>query len=115
MLEKLELVIQRYEELNMLMADPEVATNHDLVRKYAQEQADIADLVQKYRQYKANESELSDTRPLLAGEESEEVGLFDWESIPWSDIAFPSVRWALNHYREVRRQPVFVARTNPPL
>jgi peptide chain release factor 1 len=43
------------------------------VRKYAQEQADIADLVQKYRQYKANESELSETRPLLAGEESEEM------------------------------------------
>ncbi|MCK4449982.1 MAG: peptide chain release factor 1 [Anaerolineae bacterium] len=73
MLEKLELVIQRYEELNDLMADPEVATNHDLVRKYAQEQADIADLVQKYRQYKANESELSETRPLLEGEEGEEM------------------------------------------
>jgi len=73
MLEKLELVVQRYEELNRLMADPEVATNPDLVREYAQEQADIANLVQKYRQYKANESELSETRPLLEGEESEEM------------------------------------------
>ena len=73
MLGKLELVVYRYEELNRLMADPEVATNHDLVRKYAQEQADIADLVQKYRQYKANASELSETRPLLEGEESEEM------------------------------------------
>ena len=73
MLEKLELVVQRYEELNDLMADPEVATNHDLVRKYAQEQAEIADLVQKYRQYKANASELSETRPLLEGEEGEEM------------------------------------------
>jgi len=24
------------------------------------------------------------------------------------------VRWALHHYREVREQPVFTARTNPP-
>ncbi|MFQ5814112.1 MAG: peptide chain release factor 1, partial [Anaerolineae bacterium] len=73
MLEKLELIEERYEELNRLMADPEVATNPDLVREYAQEQAEITDLVQKYRQYKANESELSETRPLLEGEESEEM------------------------------------------
>ncbi|MBM4466147.1 MAG: peptide chain release factor 1 [Chloroflexi bacterium] len=73
MLEKLELVVQRYEELNTLMADPEVATNPDLVREYAQEQAEIADLVQKYRQYQANESELNKTRTLLKGEESEEM------------------------------------------
>ncbi len=50
---------------------------------------------------------------ISAGEESEEVGLFDWESIPWSDIAFPSVHWALNHHRAVRGEPVFVAHTNP--
>ena len=73
MLGKLELVVHRYEELNRLMADPEVATNPDLVRGYAQEQAEIADLVQKYRQYKANASELSETRLLLEGEESEEM------------------------------------------
>lgn len=71
--ERLELIEERYEELNRLMADPEVATDPDLVRKYAQEQAEIEDLVQKYRQYKANEGELSETRALLEGEESEEM------------------------------------------
>ena len=73
MLGKLELVLYRYEELNRLMADPEVATNPDLVREYAKEYAEIADLVQKYRQYKANASELSETRTLLEGEENEEM------------------------------------------
>jgi peptide chain release factor 1 len=73
MLEKLNYIEERYEELNRLMADPEVATNPDLVREYAKEQAEIADLIQKYRQYKANASELSETRTLLEGEESEEM------------------------------------------
>ncbi len=73
MLGKLELIVYRYEELNRHMADPDVATNPDLVREYAQEQAEIADLVNKYRQYKANASELSETRSLLEGEESEEM------------------------------------------
>jgi len=73
MLEKLKLVEERYEELNSLMADPEVATDPDRLREYAQEQAEIEGLVQKYRQYKASESELSETRALLEGEESEEM------------------------------------------
>jgi len=51
---------------------------------------------------------------VAAGPESQEVGLFRWEEIPWDDLAFPSVRWALHHYREVRDQAVFSARTNPP-
>lgn len=33
------------------------------------------------------------------GPESEEVALFDWGGIPWDDLAFPSVRWALDAWR----------------
>ena len=36
-----------------------------------------------------------------AGEESLEVALFDWDDIPWDDIAFPTVHWALEHDRQV--------------
>ncbi|HMJ13777.1 MAG TPA: NUDIX hydrolase [Polyangiaceae bacterium] len=48
-----------------------------------------------------------------AGPESQEVGLFAWDDIPWQDIAFPSVHWALHHYRDVRGEKEFVTRTNP--
>lgn len=48
-----------------------------------------------------------------AGPESEEVALFDWDRIPWDDLAFPSVHWALNHYRETQDQQVFAPRSNP--
>lgn len=48
------------------------------------------------------------------GEESLEVRLFDWDRLPWEAIAFPTVRWALNHYREVEGQEHFSSRTNPP-
>lgn len=49
-----------------------------------------------------------------AGPESLEVGLFEWDDIPWDDIAFPSVHWALAHFDEVRGQTGFPARSNPP-
>jgi ADP-ribose pyrophosphatase YjhB (NUDIX family) len=34
------------------------------------------------------------------GPESLEAALFDWADIPWDELAFPSVRWALNVYRD---------------
>ncbi len=38
------------------------------------------------------------------GMESEEVELFDWAEIPWDKLAFPSIKWALTRYQEVRGQ-----------
>lgn len=47
------------------------------------------------------------------GPESQEVALFAWDDLPWDEIAFPSVRWALGHYREVGEASEFAARSNP--
>jgi len=47
------------------------------------------------------------------GEESLEVRLCAWGEIPWDNLAFPSVRWALSHYRETRGQATFAVRSNP--
>ena len=35
---------------------------------------------------------------ISAGPESLDVGLFAWADIPWDELAFPSVRWALRHF-----------------
>lgn len=53
------------------------------------------------------------TPEIAAGSESLEVGLFDWADIPWPEIAFPSVHWALNRYREVAGGSDFQPGTNP--
>jgi ADP-ribose pyrophosphatase YjhB (NUDIX family) len=40
--------------------------------------------------------------PLFAaGDETLEVALFPWERIPWNELAFPTVRWALDAWRRV--------------
>jgi ADP-ribose pyrophosphatase YjhB (NUDIX family) len=49
-----------------------------------------------------------------AGPESLEVKLFGWSEIPWDDLAFPSVHWALNHHRSVIGREGFPAFSNPP-
>jgi ADP-ribose pyrophosphatase YjhB (NUDIX family) len=48
-----------------------------------------------------------------AGPESEATELFAWDDIPWNDLAFPSSRWALNHYREIGDAAEFTTRGNP--
>lgn len=50
---------------------------------------------------------------IAAGPESEAVGLYEWDDIPWTDIAFPSVNWALRHYRETKDAADFAPFTNP--
>ena len=47
------------------------------------------------------------------GPESLEVRLFSWEEIPWDDLAFPSVHWVLNAWREAGPGPLGAPRTNP--
>jgi ADP-ribose pyrophosphatase YjhB (NUDIX family) len=51
---------------------------------------------------------------IAAGPESLEVGLFGWAEIPWDDIAFPSVRWALNHEKEMLASGDMTPRGTPP-
>jgi ADP-ribose pyrophosphatase YjhB (NUDIX family) len=51
---------------------------------------------------------------VAAGRECHEVALYDWGEIPWERIAFPSVGWALQHFRDSLAAPYWVPQTNPP-
>ncbi|MBU8545429.1 MULTISPECIES: NUDIX hydrolase [Roseomonadaceae] len=47
------------------------------------------------------------------GPESLEVRLFDWDEIPWDSLAFPSVHWVLEAWREAGSGPLGAPRGNP--
>lgn len=73
MLDKLKSIEERYEELNRLMATPEVASDHDKIREYAQEQAEIQDLVETFREYRTVDEELESTEEMLEDSLGEEM------------------------------------------
>lgn len=73
MLEKVAAIVARYEELNTLLADPEVISNPERLRELAQEQADIAEIVEVYRRYQATVRDLEETEEMLAGPLEEEM------------------------------------------
>ena len=54
-----------------------------------------------------------ENRDIAPGVESLEVALLPWADIPWQDLAFPSVRWALTQFRSVRDKQVFAPFANP--
>lgn len=55
-----------------------------------------------------------ETPAFSAGPESLEVKLARWNEIPWEEIAFPSVTWALEQYRSVEGRSDFPPFSNPP-
>ena len=69
----LELIEKRYVEIDKLMADPKVATDHILVREYAQEQAEISETVTLYRELRQLREELDGTQEMLADAADEEL------------------------------------------
>jgi ADP-ribose pyrophosphatase YjhB (NUDIX family) len=54
------------------------------------------------------------TPGINAGEESLEVRMFAWDEIPWDELAFPTVKWALHAWREAGSGPLGAPSGNPP-
>jgi peptide chain release factor 1 len=65
MLDQLEIIDRRYQELNEKMAAPEVVSDLKQLQVLAQERASIESLVTKYREYKATTLSLEETREML--------------------------------------------------
>ena len=53
------------------------------------------------------------TPDIACGIESEEVALVEWADIPWEQLAFPTVVWALAHFHESRSKADFSTYANP--
>ena len=47
------------------------------------------------------------------GPESLNVALFTWDRVPWTALAFTTVSWALNAWRESRALDAFPPYRNP--
>jgi len=74
MLDQLERIEKRYQELSQQMAAPEVASDLKQLQVLAQERASIESLVAKYREYKATTKSLEETRAMLSDRLDEEMG-----------------------------------------
>ncbi len=65
MLEKLEEVASRYEDLNGQLADPEVIAKRDTFLKLSKERAQLAEVVETYHRYQKLRADLDESSELL--------------------------------------------------
>ncbi len=73
MLDQLERIEKRYQELERQIALPEVASDPKQLQHLAQERASIESLVTKYQEYKATTKSLEETRVMLGDGLDEEM------------------------------------------
>lgn len=68
---KLGSLAQRYDELNALMAQPEVLNDISLLQRYGKEQSELTDVVQKYHEIQETDQQLAESQELYDSEEGE--------------------------------------------
>jgi peptide chain release factor 1 len=73
LLDKLEEIESKYEELNSILSDPEIFSDHVKSQKYAKEQADLEGIVNKIREYKKVLSSISEAQELMETESDVEM------------------------------------------
>ena len=71
MFEKLDFVIEKYEELSMKVSDPDIIANQSVWQKYAKEMGEMEPLVKKYTEYRKAKETLAQARELLADPDDE--------------------------------------------
>ena len=73
MFDKLEDLLQRYEELQNELSDPGVVNDQARFRKLMKEQNDLADIVAEYKRYKQTKQDIEDSLAMLEEESDEEM------------------------------------------
>ncbi|MEN6469499.1 MAG: peptide chain release factor 1 [Smithella sp.] len=81
LLNKLRDIELRYQELEGLLSDAQVASKQGLYQKYAKEHSDLTELVEIIRQYEKIKARLAENQELL-GEDDEELRAMAKEEIP---------------------------------
>ncbi|MDZ4383558.1 MAG: peptide chain release factor 1 [Thermodesulfovibrionia bacterium] len=66
MIEKLQTIEDKYNELIALLSDPEIFSDFSKYQKYSKEQANIADIVKKFREYKKILADIKEAEEILS-------------------------------------------------
>jgi peptide chain release factor 1 len=71
LMDRLASLAQRYEELNTLMAQPEVLVDMSLLQRYGRERAELEEVVQKYYELAENDKRIAEAQEMYEGDDPE--------------------------------------------
>lgn len=73
MFDQLEIIENRYEQLNELLSDPDVVSDSDKLREYSKEQSDLQKTVEVYREYKLQKETIEESEMMLGETDDKEM------------------------------------------
>ncbi|MBR5315780.1 MAG: peptide chain release factor 1 [Firmicutes bacterium] len=73
MFDKLDFIVEKYEEMSMKVSDPEVINNQPVWQKYIKDMGEMEPIVRKYEEYKKAKEGLRDAKEILELESDEEM------------------------------------------
>lgn len=73
MLDKVAQIAERYNEIEQIMASPEVSANYEVLAKYAKEQRELLPVVQAYQRYQDVKQQLAGAQTMVEGESDPEM------------------------------------------
>ncbi len=65
MFDKLEVIDNKYEEINLKLSDPQIMADQDEYRRLMKEFSELGEIVEKYREYKKIKSDITEAKELL--------------------------------------------------
>lgn len=66
MFDKLEFILEKYEELSLKVSDPDIINNQPVWQKHIKEMGEMEPIVNKYKEYKKAKEELKDAKEMLS-------------------------------------------------
>ncbi|WP_411842648.1 peptide chain release factor 1 [Salinicoccus sp. HZC-1] len=75
MFDQLEIIENRYEQLNELLSDPDIVSDSDKLREYSKEQSDLQKTVEIYREYKRQKETIEESEMMIG--ETDEKDMID--------------------------------------
>ncbi len=93
MLEKLQAIENRYEQLTQLLSDPEVISDINKYKEYAKEHSQLEDVVQLYRKLQSIEQEAIEAKEMLADS-------LDQDTRDWVEDEFQRLQLAKREFEQ---------------
>jgi peptide chain release factor 1 len=98
MFSKLDEVESRYEEVNMALQRPDIASNQTQYRALMKELGNLEKIVLVYREYKTKVKSLKSSKELLTAEQDSEMRELIREEVKELEVALPDLEQQLKHY-----------------
>ncbi len=85
MFDKLDFILEKYEELSLKVSDPDIINNQKLWQKHIKEMGEMEPIVNKYREYKKAKEAVAEAREMLDSGDEELRELAKMEIAEYED------------------------------